>query len=226
MTNTPSAAAQPDQPLQLYDYWRSSAAYRVRIALKLKGLDYQQHSVHLVRQGGEQHQADYVALNPQHLVPTLIHGEQVLTQSLAIIEYLDECFPSPGLLPHTALARARCRAMALLVACDIHPLNNLRVLQYLSGPLAVDETQKQAWYAHWIQTGFTAYERHLEQSDGPFSCGEQLSLADCCLLPQVYNAERFQCDLTPFPRIRALSARLREIPAVAAAAPEVQPDAQ
>lgn len=211
--------------IKLYDYWRSSAAYRVRIALNLKGLSYEQHSVHLVKDGGQQHQDEYTALNPQHLVPTLIHDEQVLTQSLAIIEYLDEQYPEVALLPHDALARAQCRALAQLVACDVHPLNNLRVLQYLSGPLAADAEQKSAWYAHWIAQGFSAYETHLATNEGPYSCGEQPSLADCCLMPQVYNARRFQCDLSPYPRLMAVVQALEARPAFAAAAPEQQADA-
>ncbi|GAB4196750.1 MAG: maleylacetoacetate isomerase [Wenzhouxiangellaceae bacterium] len=219
----PAGAAQ--RPITLYDYWRSSAAYRVRIALNLKGLEYRQQSVHLVRDGGQQHSPDYVRLNPQHLVPTLIHGDQVLTQSLAIIEYLDECYPLLPLLPTEPLARARCRALAQVIACDVHPLNNLRVLKYLSQTLQVADDARDAWYREWIARGFAAYEELLGQEDGRYSCGKQPSLADCCLVPQVYNAIRYQCDLEPYPRIRAVVDELQQLPAVAAAAPEQQADA-
>lgn len=217
--------------LVLYDYWRSSAAYRVRIALNLKGLQYLQHSIHLIKDGGQQHQADYVKLNPQHLIPTLIHAGQAIPQSLAIIEYLEECFPEPALLPTAPLAKARCRAMAQLIACDVHPLNNLRILQYLDNELAVSAEQKSAWYAEWIARGFAAYETLLERREangfeqGPYSCGNTPSIADCCLLPQVYNARRFECDLNPYPRLLEVVAALEAHPAVAAALPERQADA-
>lgn len=211
--------------LLLYDYWRSSAAYRVRIVMNLKGLNYRQQPVHLVRNGGEQHQADYVRLNPQHLVPTLMHGDLVLTQSLAIMAYLDEEFPEPHLLPIDAAGRARCRALAQLVACDMHPLNNLRVLSYLRDELGVADEARNQWYHHWVAEGFRAYEELLRSVSGRYSCGDQVTMADCCLLPQVYNAQRFQCDLSPYPRIQAITERLREIPAFADAAPELQPGA-
>lgn len=206
----------------LYDYWRSSASYRVRIALNIKGLEYRQQSVHLVRDGGEQRQPDYLALNPQGLVPTLQDGPLTLTQSLAICEYLEEQYPEPPLLPDDAAGRARVRALSLLVACEIHPLNNLQVLQYLTGPLAQDEAAKLEWYRHWVGQGFHALEQHLSAGDasGRYCHGDEVSLADVCLVPQVYNAERFECDLEPYPRLREITARCRALPAFAGAAPQ------
>ncbi len=215
------------EQLLLYDYWRSSAAYRVRIALNLKDLDYQQRSIHLVRAGGEQRQATYAALNPQQLVPTLLHGELVLTQSLAIIEYLDETFPHPPLLPAEPIARAQCRALAQVIACDTHPVNNLRVLQYLSGPLEIDEQPKMDWYRHWVELGFNAFEALLSRygRTREFCLGTQPTLADCCLIPQVYNAQRFACDLTPYPLIRQIAEASQQHQAFTRAYPDNQPDA-
>lgn len=215
------------QELLLYDYWRSSAAYRVRIALNLKKLTYQQRSIHLVRGGGEQRQSTYAALNPQQLVPTLLHGELVLTQSMAIIEYLDEVFPQPSLLPDSAVQRAQCRALAQVIACDTHPLNNLRVLQYLTGPLGADDAQKMDWYRHWMAKGFSAFEALLTRygSARDYCLGMQPTLADCCLLPQVYNAIRFDCDLRPYPLIRQITEACEQHPAFAQAYPDKQPDA-
>ncbi len=213
--------------LLLYDYWRSSAAYRVRIALNIKKLSYQQRSIHLVRGGGEQRQPTYTALNPQQLVPTLLHGDLVLTQSMAIIEYLDDAFPESSVLPAEPVQRAQCRALAQVVGCDIHPLNNLRVLQYLSGPLEVDDTQKMDWYRHWVAQGFAAFEALLTRygSTRDFCLGMQPTLADCCLLPQVYNAIRFDCDLTPYPLIRQIAEASKQHPAFIQAYPDNQPDA-
>ncbi len=213
--------------LLLYDYWRSSAAYRVRIALNLKGLEYRQLSVHLVRGGGEQRQAAYSALNPQQLVPTLLHGELALTQSMSIIEYLDEVFPGIPLLPSDAHARAQCRTLAQLIACEIHPLNNLRVLQYLSGPLGVEDTPKAEWYQHWLHQGFAAFEALLVRygHTRDYCLGMQPTLADCCLLPQVYNARRFDCDLTPYPLIRQVVQTSEQHPAFIRAYPDNQADA-
>lgn len=212
--------------LILYGYWRSSAAYRVRIALNLKGLSYVQHAVHLIRDGGEQHAPAYRRLNPQGLVPALAHDGAIITQSLAICEYLDERFPAHPLLPSEPLDRARCRAMALAVACDIHPINNLRVQQYLERRLDVPRDDVVAWMNHWVAEGFAAIEAELDARGGPPFCqGPAPGLADCFLVPQVYNAERFECDLSPFPRIRAVTARCRSLPAFAAAEPERQPDA-
>ena len=215
-----------EKPL-LYDYWRSSASYRVRIALNLKGFDYDQRSVHLVRDGGEQHADDYRSRNPQGLVPTLATEAGNLTQSLAIIEYLEEVVPEPALLPGGPVDRARVRSLALLVACEIHPLDNLRVLQFLTGPMGLDDTQKMEWYRHWIQAGFSALETRLENEPetGEFCHQDQPSLADLCLVPQVYNAERFDCDLSAFSNIRRIATNCRNLPAFEQAAPERQPDA-
>lgn len=215
--------------MRLYGYWRSSAAYRVRIALNLKGISAEQLSVHLVRDGGEQHKADYIALNPQELVPTLVVDDEqdgdALTQSLAIIEYLDELYPKTPLLPASALERAHVRAMALTIACEIHPLNNLRVLQYLTQKLNVDEEAKTAWYHHWVATGFTALETQLVRHSGRYCFGDKVTIADLCLVPQVYNAQRFNVDLTPYPNVMRVWAECNQLPAFADAAPERQADA-
>lgn len=213
--------------LRLYGYWRSSAAYRVRIALNLKGLDYDQVPVHLVRAGGEQHQPAYRKLNPQGLVPVLHDGERVIRQSLAIIEYLDELHATPPLLPSSARDRARVRALALLVACDIHPLNNLRVLQYLENTLAATQSQRVEWMRHWMADGLASFEAQLADhpSTGRYCESDIPGLADCCLIPQLYNARRFEMDLTPYPNILRIEANCNELPAFDAASPEQQPDA-
>ncbi|MDR5903396.1 maleylacetoacetate isomerase [Halomonas icarae] len=210
----------------LYGYFRSSAAYRVRIALNLKGLDYDQAPVNLVK--GEQRGDANLARNAQGLVPVLETSEGTqLTQSLAICEYLDEIYPEPPLLPADAEGRARVRALAQLVACEIHPLNNLKVLKYLVGELGVGDEAKLGWYRHWIAEGFQALEAKLtaEAGSGKFCHGDSPGLADICLVPQVFNAERFECDLSPYPRIRGIAANCRALPAFAKAAPEAQPDA-
>jgi maleylpyruvate isomerase len=215
--------------MKLYGYWRSSAAYRVRIALNLKGISAEQFSVHLVRDGGEQHKAAYTALNPLELVPTLTLDDELdmdaLSQSLAIIEYLDEIHPQTPLLPASALERAHVRAMALTVACEIHPLNNLRVLQYLTQTLGVDEAAKNTWYHHWIASGFAALETLLIRHSGRYCFGDTVTLADLCLVPQVYNARRFNVDLTPYPNIMRVWAECNQLEAFADAAPERQADA-
>jgi len=215
------------EPLRLYSYWRSSAAYRVRIGLNLKGLAYDTVPVHLVLDGGQQHSEAYRDLNPQALVPTLCHGQRRLTQSLAILEYLDEVWPSPPLLPATARERQRVRALALLVACDVHPLNNLRVLQYFEHEWNVPQPERDQWVKHWIEDGFRAAEALLAEhpSTGDFCEGEKPTLADCCLVPQVYNARRFGVDLAPYPTIRRIEAACLALPAFDAARPENQPDA-
>jgi maleylacetoacetate isomerase len=214
--------------LRLYGYWRSSAAYRVRIALELKSLTCEYTSVHLVRGGGEQRLPDYLRVNPQGRVPSLEHDGRVLTQSLAIIEYLDESWPEPALLPSTPAARARVRALADLVACDIHPLNNLRVLQYLSRTLGQDEPARDDWYRHWITDGFTALEVLLAGSPdtGRYCHGDTPGLADVCLVPQVYNARRYNCDLEPFPTITRIEQSCNALAAFERARPERQPDAE
>lgn len=212
--------------LVLHTYFRSSAAYRVRIALALKGLAYESVPVHLLRGGGEQHSAAFAALNPAELVPVLVDGDVTLTQSLPIIEYLDELHPAPPLLPADAAGRARVRALAQLIACEMHPLNNLRVLQYLQGPLGLDTQAKSAWYAHWVALGFKALETMLQDSrTGAFCHGDRPTLADCCLVPQLYNAERFQVPLDAYPQVRRIGAACRSLPAFAQAAPEAQADA-
>lgn len=211
--------------LTLYDYWRSSAAYRVRIALNLKGLPYQVVPIHLVQDGGQQHSAEYRALNPQQLLPLLVDGDQRIAQSLAILEYLEERYPQPALLPREQGERAQVRSLALHIACDIHPLNNLRVLQYLSNTLGVEAAAKDAWYRHWVETGLAAVEEGLQRLPGTLSLGERPGYLEACLIPQVYNARRFNCDLHAYPRILAVVERCNSLEAFQRAAPEVQPDA-
>lgn len=212
--------------LILYSYFRSSAAYRVRIALNLKNIDYQIRPVHLLKNGGEQFNADYLALNPQGRVPVLVEQDQVLTQSSAIIEYLEEIYPVPPLLPTDPIARAYVRSLAQMIACDIHPLNNLRVLNYLKNTFNHD--QKQVWYIHWILEGFAALEMRLQKSDYPglFCFGDVPSMADAFLIPQVYNALRFDCEMESFPLISAIYHNCMQETAFQNAAPENQPDAE
>lgn len=217
--------------LTLYGYWRSSAAYRVRIALNLKGLAYRQEAVHLVKDGGQQHQSAYRELNPQGLLPLLVDsgnagGETRIAQSLAILEYLEEVFPVPALLPADPAQRALVRSLAMHIACDVHPLNNLRVLQYLKAELGVADDAKDAWYRHWITLGLAAVEKGLEAFSGKLSLGSRPGYLEACLIPQVYNARRFDCDLSAYPRILDIAARCDALEAFRNAAPEVQPDAQ
>lgn len=216
-----------NEQLQLYSYWRSSAAYRVRIGLNLKGLPYEIVPVHLVQDGGQQHSEAYHAINPQELVPTLGHGQRRLGQSLAILEYLDEVWPDRPLLPATARVRQRVRALALLVACDVHPLNNLRVLQYFEREWNVPQPERDAWVKHWITEGFAAAEALLAEnpSTGDFCEGETPTLADCCLVPQVYNARRFGVDMSAYPTLARIEGSCLALPAFDAARPENQPDA-
>lgn len=213
--------------LVLYSYWRSSAAYRVRIALNLKNLPYQIRPVHLVHDGGQQHGEAYRALNPQQLVPTLLHGQRTLRQSLAIIEYLDEVFADVPLLPADPRARAQARALAQVIACEIHPIGNLRVLQYLGRECGMPEVEREQWSRHWIEEGFAAFEAllALDVTRGRFCCGDEPGLADACLVPQVYNANRWGVDMSVYPTIVAIDAACRELDAFAHAAPEAQPDA-
>lgn len=213
--------------LRLYSYWRSSAAYRVRIALNLKGLDCQIVPVHLVKDGGEQNAPGYRAVNPQGLVPALQHGQRLVRQSMAIIEYLDETFADRPLLPATARERARVRGLAQVIACDMHPLGNLRVLQYLEREFKATPEQREAWIRHWLALGFEALETLLTESPstGEFCEGDHAGLADCLLVPQLYNARRFGLDLTPFPTVRHIEAHCLALEAFQRASPEAQPDA-
>lgn len=213
--------------LCLHSYWRSSAAYRVRIGLNLKGLRYDIAPVHLLRDGGDQHRPDYLQTNPQRLVPVLQHGQRMLRQSLAILEYLDEVWPEPPLLPATARDRHRVRALAQMVACDIHPLNNLRVLKYFEHDWGVPQPERDVWIRHWIVDGFTAFEALLRNhpSTGEFCDGHMPTIADCSLIPQVYNARRFGIDLGAYPTILRIEAACLALPAFDAARPERQPDA-
>ncbi len=211
----------------LHGYFRSSAAYRVRIALNLKGLDYERVSVHLRK--GEQRADAFLALNPQGMVPALVDGDALLTQSPAILEYLDEAYPdTPRLLPDGAVDRARVRALAAAVACDIHPLNNLRVLQYIQGPLGCSQEAMATWYNHWIAEGFRALERMLadDPRTGRFCHGDAPGLADVCLVPQVFNSARHALDLAPYPTIRRIAEACNALEAFQDAHPSRQPDAE
>ena len=214
--------------MKLYDYFRSSAAYRVRIALNLKGLKPERAFVHLKR--GAQREEAYLALNPQGLVPALVldGGGPPLTQSIAILEYLDETHPSPPLLPKDARERARVRGIALSIACDIHPLDNLRVLQYLTGTLGVTTEARDGWYKYWIDVGFEALEKQLahDPSTGRYCHGDTPTMADVCLVPQMANAAKMSIDVSPYPTLARIDAECRRIPAFAAAAPAKQPDAE
>lgn len=210
--------------IRFHSYWRATGPYRVRIALNLKGLPYETvpHDLRI----GAQSAPDYAALNPQHLVPALETGEStVLTQSLAILEWLDERFPDPPLLPAGAEARAIARSMAQVVACDIHPLNNLRVLKALRAEAGFDQPALDRWAQRWIGDGFAALETLIERHGGTFSCGDSPTIADCCLVPGVYSAQRFNVDLAPFPRIMAVHAACAGLAAFADAHPDRQPDA-
>jgi maleylpyruvate isomerase len=211
--------------LKLYDYFRSSASFRVRIALNLKGLDYQAIPVHLVNDGGEQFKENYTRINPQSLVPALQVGDNIITQSLAIIEYLDETHPQPALLPANALQKAQVRAFALSIAADLHPLNNLRVLKYLTGQLMVSEEMKNTWYQHWMQLGLTALEKQIQslQLAGDFCFGDTPTLADICLVPQIFNARRFSCDLNAYPELVRIDANCQRLEAFMNAWPKEVP---
>lgn len=211
--------------MRLYTYFRSSAAYRVRIGLALKGLEAEAVPVHLVRDGGQHKTPDYLGKNPQGFVPALEAGGRVITQSLAVLEYLEEAHPQPPLLPRDPLARARVRSFALAIACDIHPLNNLRVLKHLRSGLAQDEDGVNRWVRRWIGEGFAALERMVEPG-APFCFGDAPGLAEACLVPQMYNARRFGADLTDFPTLVAIDERCRALPAFQSAAPDRQPDAE
>ena len=211
--------------MRLYGYFRSSAAFRVRIALNLKGLAYEPRFVHLAR--GEHRQAEYGALNPQGLVPALEDGGKLLTQSLAIIEYLEEKHPSPPLLPKDLLGRARVRSLALLIACEIHPLNNLRALQYLVNELGHSEQDRDRWYQHWIHDGMAKLEGDLAGNRrGRFCHGDTPTMADCCLVPQIFNAQRFKCDLSHAPTALRVFEECMKLEPFQRAQPARQPDAE
>jgi maleylacetoacetate isomerase/maleylpyruvate isomerase len=210
--------------MQLYNYFRSSASYRVRIALALKGLDYDYLPVHLAK--SEQLGESYSAVSASRLVPLLRDGDASLTQSLAIIEYLDELHPAPPLLPATPLERARVRALALDIACEIHPLNNLRVLRYLARDLKVGEDDKNRWYRHWVETGLTVVEAQLQQQPASFCHGEAPTLADCALVPQIFNARRFDCRLDHVPQVMRVYERCMQLEAFERTRPEACPDAE
>ncbi len=213
--------------LKLYSYWRSSAAYRVRIALNLKGLPYEIVPVHLLNDGGEQHSAEYRELNPQELVPTLRDGHRIVRQSMAIIEYLEETWPDPPLMPDTARDRVRVRTLSQIIACEIHPLNNLRVLQFLERTWNVPQAERETWIRHWMQEGFRALEATLADSPatGTFCEGDFPTMADCLLVPQVYNAVRFGLDLSEFPTVAKINEECLTLEAFQNARPENQPDA-
>jgi maleylpyruvate isomerase len=211
--------------IKLYGYWRSTAAYRVRIALHLKALPFENISVHLVKNGGEQHSDEYRQMNPQGLVPNLVDGDVELSQSIAILEYLDEAYPQQPILPACIEERARVRAFSQLVACDIHPLNNLRVLQYLSNECSLDASVKDAWYSHWIVEGFSALEQQISKQSGRFCVGDSITMADLCLIPQIYNANRFNVAMDQFPNLLRINQNCLENAAFQKAIPENQPDA-
>jgi maleylpyruvate isomerase len=211
--------------VKLYSYFRSSAAFRVRIALNLKGLAYDTVSIHLIKDGGRHKSPEYRAVNPQMRVPAFaLSGGDVLVQSLAIIEYLNEAYPSPPLLPADPIERARVRAVAQIIACDIHPLNNTAALNYLKNELKHDKAAVEAWYASWVLAGFEAVEALIKP--GPYAFGSAVTLADLCLVPQVFNARRFKIALDRFPKIVAADAACAKLPAFDKARPENQPDAE
>ena len=211
--------------MKLYSYFRSSAAYRVRIVLNLKGIAYETAPVHLIKDGGHNKRPEFRAINPQMRVPVLVtpNGD-TLIQSLAIIEYLEETHPQPPLLPKDPIARARARALAELIACDIHPLNNVGPLRYLKNVLGHEQSAIDAWYHHWIIEGFEALEALIEP--GPYACGDAVTIADICLVPQLYNARRLKVPLDKFPKITAVDAACMKLAAFDRARPENQPDAE
>jgi len=214
--------------MRLYSYFRSSAAFRVRIALNLKGLDYETVPVHLMRHGAEQLSEAYRHANPAALVPVLEVAGQFLAQSLAIIEYLDERYPDPALLPADATMRAHARAIALSIACEIHPLNNLRVLRYLVQEMKASEQSKSQWYRHWVEQGLQQLEQSLVSRGfgGPYALGERVTIADLAIVPQIFNARRFDCNLDGAPTLTAIADRCMKLDAFALAQPSAQPDAE
>lgn len=208
--------------LQLYNYYRSSASYRVRIALNLKELDYKEIPIHLLNQGGEHHTLEYRAINPQGLVPALLTGSNIITQSLAIIEYLDELHPEPPLMPKDLIQKAKARSFALAIAADMHPLNNLRVLKFLTLDLGLSEEKKNEWYQNWVATGFEALETTLTSAKHKtdFCFGNFPTIADICLVPQMYNARRFNCDISSYPTLVRIDAHCQTHPAFSKAQPQ------
>jgi len=211
--------------MKLYTFYKSSAAYRVRIAMNLKGLDYEALPINIVEDGGQQHEKSFHEVNPQELIPALIDEGESYTQSLAIIEYVDELNPEIPLMPESPRDRALVKAMALTIACDIHPLNNLRVLNYLREELGQNDDAVQKWYAHWITINFEGLEEQVNAHGGDYCFGNTITIADIFLIPQMANAKRSKIDLTPFPKLCAIDKMLSEHPAFQAAAPEQQPDA-
>ena len=214
--------------MKLHSYFRSSASYRVRIALNLKGLSYDLVPVHLLKNGGEQFSDNFRVLNPDALVPVLENNGVALTQSLAIIEYLEETYPSPKLLSTTSIDRAWQRSVALMIACDIHPINNLRILQYLTNVLGVSEEEKNTWYRHWCEQGLASVEQMLSQDTrvGRYCYGDAPSLTDCFLIPQIANAKRLQCDLTAMPTLLRINDACLQLESFIHASPAQQPDAE
>jgi len=211
--------------VQLYSYFRSSAAYRVRIALNLKGVSYDTIPIHLQKEGGINRKPEFRAINPHMRLPALrLDSGDVLIQSLAIIEYLDDIYPQPPLLPRDPIAKAKVRAIAEVIACDIHPLNNIGPLRYLKNVLGQDQSKIDAWYHHWIHDGFQAIEEMI--SPGPYTFGSEVTLADICLVPQVYNARRLKTPLDKYPKIVAVDAACNKLAAFDKARPENQPDAE
>ena len=219
-------STSPD--ISLHNYFRSSSSYRVRIALNLKGLPYTYLPVHLNRSGGEQLKSPFLELNPQALVPVFEDGQVQISQSLAMLEYLEERFPEAPLLPGSLGDRAYVRQLSLAIACEIHPLNNLRVLKFLTGPMGLSEAAKGQWIHHWISLGLSAVEAEVQRSgrSGAFCLGDTPTLADCCLVPQLFNAERFDIDLTPYPTLRRIDANCRAMRQFQDAHPAEQPDAE